>query len=289
MKVERVMALSSRRLMSGVLMATLLVCAGVALAQPAPPPGGGPPPGAGGPPGDGPGPGGMMFPPLPANAPEPSAGPRDFNGTWFHATMLEFQIKSDMFGNKMPFTPAGQKVMDRRVDSLKKGTPFINASSKCLPMGQPWQMDLNFPFQIFQSKDRFDVLFEEYHGALQIFMDPAKAAPAGYMGQSIAHWDGDTLVVETSGYKDGFWLDVNGTPASKNAKLTQRIRKVKTDHWFLEVINTLDDPTYYTRPWSWARDYDWRPDMAIFREYNCEEQTGSKEGLDPSLVPEPND
>jgi hypothetical protein len=230
-----------------------------------------------------------MFPPLPADAPEPLADPRNFDGTWFHAAMLEFQIKSDMFGNKTPFTPAGKKVMQRRVDSLKKGTPFINASSKCLPMGQPWQMDLNMPFQIFQSKDRFDILFEEYHGALQIFMDPAKAAPPGYMGRSIAHWDGDTLVVETSGYKDGFWLDVNGTPASKNAKLTQRIRKVKTDHWFLEVITTLEDPIYYTRPWSWTRDYDWRPDMAIFREYNCEEQTGAKNGMDPSLVPEPND
>jgi hypothetical protein len=230
-----------------------------------------------------------MFPPLPADAPEPLADPRNFDGTWFHAAMLEFQIKSDMFGNKTPFTPAGKKVMQRRVDSLKKGTPFINASSKCLPMGQPWQMDLNMPFQIFQSKDRVDILFEEYHGALQIFMDPAKAAPPGYMGRSIAHWDGDTLVVETSGYKDGLWLDVNGTPASKNAKLTQRIRKVKTDHWFLEVITTLEDPIYYTRPWSWTRDYDWRPDMAIFREYNCEEQTGAKNGMDPSLVLEPND
>ena len=141
------------------------------------------------------------------------------------------------------------------------------------------------PFQIFQSKDRIDILFEEYHGALQIFMDPAQAAPAGYMGRSIAHWDGDTLVVETSGFKDGLWLDVNGTPASKDAKLTQRIRKFKTNRWALEVIFTLDDPTYYTRPFSWVRDYAWRPDYAIFREYNCEEQTGA--GVDPSLVPEP--
>ena len=289
MKFERVMAILSRRLIRSVLLTTILVCTGGAQAQPAPggpPPGAGGPPGAAGPPGEGEPP---PFPPLPANAPEPSADLHDFNGTWFHAGMLEFQIKRDMFGNKTPFTPLGQKVIDRRVASLKNGTPFINASAKCVPMGQPWQMDLNMPFQIFQSKDRFDVLFEEYHGALQIFLDTAEAAQAGYMGRSIAHWDGDTLVVETSGYKDGFWLDVNGTPASKNAKLTQRIRKVKTDHWFLEIITTLEDPAYYTRPWSWPRDYDWRPDMSIFREYNCEEQVGAKEGLDWSLIPEPND
>jgi hypothetical protein len=278
MKVKRMMESSSRRLIHGALLATFLVCAGVALAQPAP--GNSPPPGGGF---------GPMVPPLPANAPEPSPDPRNFDGTWYHEKMLEFQIKTDLYGYKTPFNAAGKKVMDRRLDSLKRGTPFINASTKCVPMGQPWQMDLNMPFQIFQTNDRFDVLFEEYHGALQIVMDPAKAPPAGYMGRSVARWDGDTLVVETSGYKDGFWLDVNGTPASKNAKLTQRIRKLKTDHWFLDIVYTLDDPTYYTRPWSWVRDYSWRPDMAIFREYNCEEQIGTKYGIDPSLVPEPND
>lgn len=285
---------TQKSIMGGALLSMLVALVSSVQAQPLP--GGGPPgagfpeggpPGAGGPPPQG---GfGPMTPPLPADAPEPAADPRDFDGTWFHSAMLEFQIKRDMFGNKTPFKAAGQKVMDRRLDSLKKGTPFINASARCLPMGQPWQMDLNMPFQIFQTKDRFDVLFEEYHGALQVVFDPAKAPPAGYMGRSIAHWDGNTLVVETSGFKDGIWLDVNGTPASKDAKLTQRIRKVKTDHWFLEIIFTLDDPTYYSRPWSWTRDYDWRPDMAIFKEYNCEEQTGAKNGLDPSLVPEPND
>jgi hypothetical protein len=109
------------------------------------------------------------------------------------------------------------------------------------------------------------------------------------MGSSVGHWDGDTLVVETSGYKDGIWVDVFGTPASKNARLTQRIRKIKTDHWFLEIVSTLHDPTYYTRPWSWARDYAWRPDMTLFHEYNCELQTGAPDGVDSSLVPEPQD
>jgi hypothetical protein len=198
-----------------------------------------------------------------------------------------FQITTDMYGNQTPFNDAGRVVMARRVKSLKDGTPFLNASAKCVPMGQSWQLDLNMPWRIYQSKDRLELLFEEYHGLVTISLDAAKAPPPGYMGRSVAHWDGDTLVVETIGYKEGFWLDVNGTPASKNAKLTQRIRKVKSDHWYLEMINTLDDPTYYTRPWSWVRDYDWRPDMTLFKEYNCELQTGAKGGVDPSLVPEP--
>ena len=250
-----------------------------------PGPGGPPPPGPGGEPPPGP----PRPPPLPANAPEPPPDPRNFEGAWSHTKRLEFQIRTDMYGENVPYNAAGQKVIERRVKSLKDGTPFINASARCIPPGHPWQFDLNFPFYILQSEDRFEILFEEYHGFVQIAMDPAKAPPPGYMGQSIGRWDGNTLVVETTGLKDAIWLDVTGTPASKDAKLTQRIRKVKTNHWFLEIVFTIEDPTYYTRPWSWVRDYAWRPDMALFLEYNCELQTGAKNGLDSSLVPEPQD
>jgi len=280
-------------------LALLAGAAGVAIAQapPGAPPAGGPPPGFGGPPPGGPpggppgedGPNPFAPPPVPADAPLPSSKPRDLDGVWYHEAPLEFQIARDQFGYKTPFNAAGKKVMQRRVNSLKDGTPFINASTLCYPVGQPWQMDLNMPFRIVQSKQRLEFLFEEYHGYIQVLMDPAKKPAASYMGTSVGHWDGDTLVVVTTGFKDGLWLDVNGTPASKNAKLTQRIRKVKTDHWYLEIQFTVDDPAYYTRPWSWIRDYSWRPDMAVFREYNCELQTGAKGGLDPSLGPEPQD
>jgi hypothetical protein len=271
-----------------IVTIALLAGATLALAQSGPPPGlppGGPP---GGPPGEDDGaPNPFAPPPVPADAPVPSSNPRNLDGVWYHEAMLEFQITKDAFGYKTPFNAAGKKVMQRRVKSLKDGTPFINASTRCFPVGQPWQMDLNMPFRIVQSKARIEFLFEEYHGYMQVLMDAAKAPAARYMGNSVGHWDGDTLVVETTGFKDGLWLDVNGTPASKDAKLTQRIRKARSDHWYLEVEFTLDDPTYYTRPWSWMRDYSWRPDMAVFREYDCELQTGAKDGLDPSLGPEP--
>ena len=303
------MTLDIKSIWAGAVVLALAVYADTVFAQVpgGPPPGaagpsanGGPPPGLppglppGGPPGAGGPPGGkvvglLTLPPLPADAPQPLPDPRNFDGTWYHEALLQFQITTDMFGNKLPFNDAGRKVAQRRVKSLKTGTPFINASALCMPVGQPWQMDLNMPFHIFQSNDRLDFAFEEYHGLMQVIMDAAKALPAAYMGSSVGHWDGDTLVVETARFKDGLWLDVDGTPASRNAKLTMRIRKVKSDHWFLEVQFTLDDPSYYTHAWSWMRDYSWRPDMTLFHEYNCELQTGAQDGLDPSLVPEQQD
>jgi hypothetical protein len=236
------------------------------------------------------------YPTFGPDAPMPSSDPRDFSGVWYHQDSLDFQIKVEPYDENrtLPFTPLGKQVMDRRIKSLWDKTPYVNASALCYPAGQSWQMDLNMPFHIFQTKDWINILFQEYHGYWQILMGPKDVStmPKSYMGNSVAHWDGDTLVVETSGYKQSLWLDVDGTPASADAKLTQRIRKVKTDHWTLEVENTLDDPTFYTRPWTWMRSYDWRPDMVIFSEYNCEEQTGDP-GSDPvassSLIREPKD
>jgi len=248
-------------------------------------------PGSAPPAGETPGSAGIVYlreqPPLPADAPAPSSDPRNFEGTWIQARPSV--INADMFGNKLPLTPAGEKRLGRRLQAFRDGNPFINASALCLPAGQPWQMDSPAPFEIFQTADRLVFIFEEYHGMDQIVIGSAKAPPPGYMGQSVGRWDGDTLVAETTGFKEDLWLDINGTPASKNARLTQRIRKVKSDHWYLEVQYTLDDPTYYTRPWSWARSYAWRPDMSLFREFDCELQTGAKGGLTPGLVPEPKD
>ena len=230
------------------------------------------------------------LPPPPADAPQPSADPRNFDGVWTTlGSLIQFQIVADMFGNRVPFNTAGRKLMVRRVKSLVDGKPFINASSHCLPTGQPWLMDTPGQFHVFQSEDAFDIQFQEYHGFLEIVMDPAKAPPPGYMGQSVGHWDGDTLVVETSGFKEALWVDSVGTPASRNARLTQRIRKAKSDQWYLEVQYTLDDPTYYTRPWSWMRAYTWRPDMTLYSEYNCEFQIAVTDDREAGLMPEPQD
>ena len=104
------------------------------------------------------------------------------------------------------------------------------------------------PFQIFQSKDWIEFVFEEYHGRWQVILDPSKAprpAQKNYMGYSVGHWNGDTLVVESSDFRQALWLDVDGTPLSANGKLIQRIRKVDNgDHApFLEIITTIVDPS----------------------------------------------
>jgi hypothetical protein len=111
------------------------------------------------------------------------------------------------------------------------------------------------------------------------------------MGYSTGHWDGNTLVVETTNMKQGLYLDVDGTPLSANGKLITRIRKIDDGQRrpFLEMETTIVDPTYYDEPWSVVRRFGWNPSSS-FREYNCEEQIGDPAGgVNAGLVPEPQD
>jgi len=292
-----------------VTLTLALALASTALAQ-APPPGvlGGPPVGAGGPPpppidhsfddlipsANAIGRGGV-FPllamPLPPNSPQPASDPHNLEGTWVHTQSLTFLIDHDIDGMRPPYNPRGHRLLAKRLKSIADSKPFLNASSTCRPPGLPWQQDLNFPFQIFQSKNRIEVLYQEYHGLQTIYMNPADAPKTRtYMGTSVGHWDGNTLVVVTKGMKNPIWVDVDGTPASPDAVITQRIRKVNDGPWSLRIETTLDDPTYYTHPWSWVRDFAWRPEEQIFSEYDCETQVGDKtNNANAGLVPEPAD
>jgi hypothetical protein len=96
------------------------------------------------------------------------------------------------------------------------------------------------------------ILYEANGGVRQIFLDGRKLPDSDpqpwWYGYSIGRWEGDTLVVETAGFRDGGWLDVNGAPLTDAAKMTERIRRV--DYGNLEIEVSIDDPKAYTRPWT---------------------------------------
>ena len=85
----------------------------------------------------------------------------------------------------------------------------------------------------------------------QIFTDgrplPADPQPS-WNGYSSGRWDGDTLVVQTNGFRDDLWLDMSGSPLTSAAKVTERFRRV--NYGRLDIDVTVDDPKAYTKPWS---------------------------------------
>jgi hypothetical protein len=108
------------------------------------------------------------------------------------------------------------------------------------------------PRKIIQTPDVIVILYEGNSGVRQIFLDgrplPGKDAEPWWYGYSTGKWDGDTLVVETAGFKPDGWLDINGSPLTDAAKMTERFRRV--DYGHLEIDITVDDPKAYTKPWT---------------------------------------
>jgi hypothetical protein len=216
----------------------------------------------------------FSFPPLPKDAPKPSPDPHDLQGTWVHEGKPNRQIKTDE-GEALPYLPAARAVVDHRAKLDANGTPVINPSSLCRPPGLLWDFELNFPFVIAQNSREIVFVFEEFHAVWRIFMEPdaAPSTSTTYEGSSTGHWEGDTLVVRTEGVRADTWLDIAGSTHSAAAIFEHRIRKSTDDT--LEIKLTVTDPKMYSTPWTITRTMNWRPDMRLLGEYNCESSIGT--------------
>jgi len=231
-------------------------------------------------------------PPPAAGLGAPSDDPHDLGGSWYGDQFLPaFEIMTDMYGDKVPFNEAGRKVMDTRLLAMDRGKPYLSPMTLCRPSG-PDALLVRITTRFYQSKDRIDIFSTAEHNVWSIALNQALLPPAQgktYMGRSVGHWDGDTLVVENTDFKSRRWLSFRGTPISPNGKLTYHIRKIRDgDQWSLQVTTTVNDAAYYTRPWKFARSFTWRPDLALVDEFDCEEQVGSSTGTeDTGSMPEP--
>lgn len=220
--------------------------------------------------------------PLPA----PPSDMRNFEGTWIANQLTQLRTRVDMNGDPVPVNKAAQAILQRRVKATyEEGYPYANAATLCRPPGQPWQIGMLYPFQILQTSGAVTFLFSEYHTIWNIYLKDAPRDQTAYMGISEGKWAGDTLEVTTTGYKQALWLDPDGTPVSKDATLSFRIRRLPDAQ--LEIITTIDDPVFYDAPWSLRTTFDWRPDMQVFAEYDCEPVVSAPDYLESyTLKPE---
>jgi hypothetical protein len=136
----------------------------------------------------------------------------------------------------------------RRADNSKD-----NPDAHCLPMGFLQFHNHPEPRKIIQTPGVVVIIYEANHGLRQIFTDGRKLpgkddVEPWYYGYSVGHWEGDTLVVETTGFTDLQWLDVRGSPLTDAAKVTERFRR--PNYGSLEIEITVDDPKAYTKPWT---------------------------------------
>jgi hypothetical protein len=152
-------------------------------------------------------------------------------------------------GETIPYTPAAlAKRKENQANWLE-----LDPEVKCYLPGVPRANYMPYPFQIFQSKDHqgAEHMFfaYEYAGAVRnIYMkDPGPPPADSWMGQSVGKWDGDTFVVEVTGFNDQTWFDRSGNHHSDKLKVTERYTQRGPDHLWYEA--TIEDPETFTRPW----------------------------------------
>ncbi len=184
-------------------------------------------------------------PNLTAPAPRTSFGKPDLTGLWQpEPNPYRFDLIQDL-KDESTFRPEAEALFLKRVADFRHDDPVTH----CLP-GGPSDILAGGLYRIMQSPNLVALLYEGGGGRhREIFLDgrklPTDPNPA-WLGYSVGHWDGDTLVVESVGFNDRTWLDRAGHPHSEKLRVTERFRRVDFGHMRFQI--TYDDPEVLTRP-----------------------------------------
>ncbi len=147
-------------------------------------------------------------------------------------------------GGKIPYTPEALAIKKENQLHWLERDPEI----KCYLPGVPRATYMPQPFQIFQGDDSVFITYQYAGADRDIFMkDPGLAPVDSWMGQSVASWDGDTLVVDVTGLHPGTWLDRSGNHHSDQLHVVERYTLMSPNH--IQYEATLTDPKTYTKPW----------------------------------------
>jgi hypothetical protein len=168
----------------------------------------------------------------------------------------------------VPFQPWAKAVYEDHLANLSKDDP----EGLCLPPGVPRMMATPFPFQIFQVADRVIFLFEGGAHVWRTIFTDGRAHPKDpnptYLGDSIGHWEGDTLLVDVIGFNDRTWLDQDGHPHTEALHVIEKY--TRTDEMTLHYEATIDDPKAYAKPWTTSYTIPWQAGAEPL-EYICQE------------------
>ena len=198
---------------------------------------------------------------MAAPAPRMPDGKPDFSGIWISAKADQdvasdghdlgsgrhmANLGVDMEGG-LPYQPWLVPIVKERTENLAIHDPHI----RCLPDAFIRAYGLPHMLKFVHKPDLLIVLNEMNAGYRQVFTDarplPDDPAPA-WQGYSSAKWSGETLVIDTIGFRDDNWIDWNGSVLTEEAKVREEIRRPDFGH--LEIKITVDDPKAYTKPWT---------------------------------------
>jgi hypothetical protein len=206
----------------------------------------------------------------------PAAAEPDFSGTWERYPPPGETADPRYAPTPIPDPPlkpeykaeweAGQKILKQR---LEEGQPAGDNYVHCIPDGMPAMMMGMFPMEIFQRPEQINITQEAFTQVRRVYMNQSlpkwdEVDPSFY-GQSVGHWEGDTLVMETTGIKEN--VRFRWTPHSGAMKITERMRLLAPD--ILQDQITVED-SYLEKPWTYSYSFRRMKDYKL-QEYVCED------------------
>lgn len=215
-------------------------------------------------------------PNLNAPAPRAADGKPDLSGLWTlnagpgHISNVAAELRA---GDVQPWA---ERLYKERLGNLGRDDPWTIG---CLPEGpRALVKGGNGPARILQTPKEVVILYDDLTYR-QIFLD-GRALPKdpnpSWMGYSVGRWDGDTLVVDSTGFNERSWLDMGGHPHTEALRTTERFRR--TSFGQMDVAVTFDDPKAYAKPWTISFGARLAADTEML-EYVCNEDEKDKAHL----------
>ena len=185
----------------------------------------------------------------------------DLTGLWIGPT-ADISVAL-LPGQEISLTPYGAERY-RKVDMAE------SPAYKCLPYGPTRGLQSTNPFQIIQTQNLIAIITEHIDYRM-VYIDGRHPEDIldypEWMGHSIGRWEGDTLVVDTVGMREETWLDTAGFEHSAKLHMTERLRKTGPDRIRLDV--TIDDPVFYTKPFTFGHDLRRMPNDTRLMPARC--------------------
>lgn len=215
--------------------------------------------------------------------PRSVSGKPDFTGLWRPVRepgKPGGNLGKDFPEFKLPFTAVGRQAV------LYSQNHTVDPEALCVLGGIPRHNGSGLPFEVLHTPGRIGFTYN-YNTSRRVSIgDDLKIdanAPRRYFGTEVAHWDGDTLVIETSRLYDSshdrIWLDENGNPTSDQTQVVERWTRPDFHHFHLEM--TVTDPKYYTQPIKFSRTWTAAPADQGQQEYACNESNLAAENIGP--------
>ncbi|MYJ94055.1 MAG: hypothetical protein F4053_00150 [Proteobacteria bacterium] len=205
-------------------------------------------------------------------------GRPDFRGVWQALNTANWNIQDHaaelgvpagqgvVEGDELPYLPDALTQRWENYENRLTEDP----EAKCFMAGVPRITYLPYPFQIVQTADQVTILYEYAHVFRNIYIDSEH--PPGpiqwWMGDSRAHWEGDTLVVDVIHFTDQTWFDRSGNFHSEDLHVVERYTLAGPDHMLYEA--SIEDPKVFSRPWTMSMPLYRRQESNIqILEYEC--------------------